>query len=91
VELLAAWDEADASQAGARIIVRITCSGKADAERFGLTVRVDSERRRYWASIEESSSLPRGASTTRAISIAFAAADERLVAGSAAVESPWFE
>lgn len=91
VELLAAWDVAEAEAAGARILVRITCIDGADAERFGLTVRVDSGKRRYWASLEEASALPRGASTTRTIAISFAAADERIAEGSAAVESSWFE
>jgi hypothetical protein len=61
------------------------------SERFGATVGVDSDRRRYWASIVEDCPLPAGASTTRTLTVSFAGADERLAPGSAVVEDVWFD
>jgi hypothetical protein len=89
--ILAAWEERDEAGSRAMITIRIACSGELGTERFGATVRADTEKRRYWASIEEEAFLPAGASTTRSLELPFAEAGEALVPGSAAVESSWFE
>jgi len=90
-EVLAAWDEVGTEATCAAITLRIACSGSLDAERFGVTARVDSDKRRYWVSLSEASVLPAGASTTRTLTVAYADSGERLVDGSAVVEGVWFE
>ena len=91
VEILASRGTYDTDYAGAAVTLRVACSGSMAIERFGATVRVDSDRRRYWTSIAEESIIPAGASTTRSLSIGFAEPEERFAEGSAVVEASWFE
>ncbi|MDP3178965.1 MAG: hypothetical protein Q8M76_13745 [Spirochaetaceae bacterium] len=87
-EVIGSWQE---SGAVAAIVYRISCDGALAIERWGITVRADSESRRYWESLVMDERLPPGSSSTGVLRIGFAEQEERLVEKSAAVETAWFE
>jgi hypothetical protein len=94
-ELLCAWEESDPGAPGcAALAWRASCAGGPSdpaVERFGLTLRADSDLRSYWFSLSMELRLPPGASTTGMARIVFSTEAERYSAGSARIEAAWFE
>lgn len=69
----------------------VTVKGSLPLERFGITVRAESDRRSYWHTDIVAEEVPAGASVILETAMAFDSADEVYVEDSAVIESAWFE
>jgi hypothetical protein len=91
IEILAVNEEIKDDSSGAIIAWRVACKGQLAIERWGVTIRLDTDSRRYWVSLTTESRLPAAAASTGELFIPFDSPSERLVKGSAIVDASWFE
>jgi hypothetical protein len=91
VVLLDAHEASTGSGYEAVISYRVTVGERLPVGRFGVTFRVASSQRQYWASDVVDGAIPNSASVVCGLHVAFSDPGERFVEGSAVLESAWFE